>query len=90
MFLYIQDDDGHMFRLQLADPQPSGGPGMAGWQRLGRHTSRADGGDNAQAAARRSPRLGSADNYRITTNGDGGNVAARQPAPETQLASSAH
>lgn len=79
-----------MFRLQFADPQPSGRPGVAGRQRLGRHTPRTDGGDHAQAAARRPSRLGRADHHRVTADRDGGNLTTRQPAPETQFAGSAH
>jgi len=79
-----------MFRVQPADPQPPGGTGVAGRQRLGRHTARADGGDDHQTAVGRSPGLGRADHHRVAANGDRGDVAAGQPPAEAQLACPAH
>lgn len=41
MWAFAQDDDGNLFRVQPAHHVPSGGIGVAGHQRLGRHGPRA-------------------------------------------------
>lgn len=50
--LSFQNYDGHLFRVQPADPESSGGPDMAGWKRLGRPRPGAGRGVHSETATR--------------------------------------
>lgn len=79
-----------MLRLQPADFEPSGWPGMAGRQRMGRYFTRADGRNDAQATVGRPPGLGRANHHGIAADRNGRDVTSGQPPPETELAGPTH
>lgn len=86
----LQDDDGHLLRLQPADPEPPGRTGVAGWQRLGRHGARAGGGVHpAQSSGHRSARLFRADHQHLAAHGDAGDLPAGDVTAPPQLARAA-
>lgn len=60
-----------MLRLQPADFEPPGGPGVAGRQRLGRPDARAGRGEHPAPAAR-TTRLGRPDHQHLAAHRDQG------------------
>lgn len=48
----FQDHVNDLLRVQPADPEPSGVPGMEGWERLGRPCARTGGGVYFEATTR--------------------------------------
>lgn len=57
LFYFRQDYDSNMFRLQPPDTLASSGPGLGGWQRLGRADQVHARGEHSQTKARQSQGL---------------------------------
>lgn len=72
----FQDNDGGLFRVQFADPQPSGGLGVAGWKRMGRLDARTAGRVDVAGKAGRPSRLVRSNNDNFAAYRNAGNIAA--------------